>query len=245
MTSSALPDNWQELLAGYVLGDLDPDEIAQVEQLLADRPDLAEEVRSLQSTLDLLPLGLPSQAPSPNLRDRILAAAQPTPATPVQASRARGNRLSAWLGLGWAVTAVALGALALDNYRLRQEQQQLEAVVASFSQPATRFYALSGTKAQPQAVGRLVIDPNNQSASIVTNQLATLPSGQAYRLWAMADGKPVYCGQFTPTPASDRPISWQLPEAACNSTTAQMLITAESATAPPVPAGPLVLQSQS
>lgn len=245
MTSSALPDNWQELLAGYALGDLDPDETAEIERLLADRPDLVEEVRSLQAALDTLPLGLPTQTPSSGLRDRILTAAQPTPATPVRSSGSRRNLLSAWLGLGWAVTAVALGALAMDNYRLRQEQQQLEAVVASFSQPATRFYALVGTEAQPQAVGRLVIDPNRQSASIMTNQLTPLPSGQAYRLWAMADGTPVFCGQFAPTAESDLPFRWQLPEAACDSTTAQMLVTAESATAPPVPAGPLVLQSQS
>lgn len=245
MTSSALPDNWQELLAGYVLGDLDADETAQVERLLSARPDLVEEVRSLQSALDLLPLDLPPQQPSADLRNRILTAAQPAPTTPARSSAPRRNFLSAWLGLGWAVTAVALGALALDNYRLRQEQLELKAVVASFSQPTTRFYALVGTKEQPQAVGRLVIDPNQQSASIVTDELATLPTGQAYRLWAMAEGKPVYCGQFTPTPASSTPIRWQLPEAACDSTTAQMLVTAESASAPPVPAGPLVLQSQS
>lgn len=109
MTSSALPDNWQELLAGYALGDLDPDEAAEIERLLADRPDLVEEVRSLQAALDTLPLGLPTQTPPPGLRDRILTAAQPTPATPVRSSGSRRNLLSAWLGLGWAVTAVALG----------------------------------------------------------------------------------------------------------------------------------------
>ncbi|MBD2255974.1 anti-sigma factor [Pseudanabaena sp. FACHB-2040] len=245
MTPSLRPDNWQELLAGYVLGDLDPEELAQVQQLLADHPELGDEVRSLQATFDTLPYALEPQAPPPPLRSRIMAAAQSVPAAPpVIRSPNRRWRLVPWLGVGWAVTALALAALAVDNYRLRQAQEQLETVVASFSQPATRFYALAGTEAQPQASGRLVIDPALEAAAIVTD-LPVLPEGQAYRLWALADSEPVYCGQFNSQPSHEMFIRWSLPDPACSLATAQLLITAESATAPLVPAGPLVLQSGS
>jgi hypothetical protein len=46
-----LPDNWQELLAGYILGDLDPEEAERVRQLLSMNPDLAVEADRLQEVL--------------------------------------------------------------------------------------------------------------------------------------------------------------------------------------------------
>ncbi|MBD0337602.1 MAG: anti-sigma factor [Cyanobacteria bacterium Co-bin13] len=246
MTPPTLPDNWQELLAGYVLGDLDSEELAQVQLLLRDHPELEDEVRSLQATFDGLPYGLEQQTPPPPLRSRVMVAAQSAPAASptLRPSTARRWRLALWLGVGWAVTTVALAALAVDNYRLRQAQQQLETVVASFSQPTTRFYAMAGTEAQPQASGRLAIDPTLGAAAIVTD-LPMLPEGQAYRLWALADSEPVYCGQFNSQPGQKMPIRWSLPDPACSLATAQLLVTAESATAPPIPAGPLVLQSGS
>jgi hypothetical protein len=62
------------LAAGYVLGDLTPDESSQFEQSLADSPALLSEVNALQVSLGLLPVALqPAIAPT-SLKQRILAA---------------------------------------------------------------------------------------------------------------------------------------------------------------------------
>ncbi|KZL47797.1 hypothetical protein A2T98_21400 [Nodularia spumigena CENA596] len=60
-------DELQELLAGYVLGDLTSEEVAKVKQLLETSPELKVEVNGLQNSLALLPWALPETSPPKNL----------------------------------------------------------------------------------------------------------------------------------------------------------------------------------
>jgi len=252
MTSNSLPDNWRSLLAGYVINDLTEDESAQVQEWLARDPEVVAELAALEASWQAIPEGLPLQSPPPPLRDRVLTAIQSPPVSPAPASVSSSpvsRRPARWwgltgLGLGWAATGVALIVVMVENQRLKQALIQSEAVVASFSQPNNRLYTLSGTEAQPQASGRLVVDPETVTALIFTEDLPPLKADQEYRLWAIADQEPLFCGQFNPD-ADAFTEQWQLPTAACGDADVQMLITAESADAPPVPAGPLVLQGNS
>ncbi|WP_008312394.1 anti-sigma factor [Leptolyngbya sp. PCC 6406] len=256
MTQAPLPENWRDILAGYVLGDLETEEVTLVRQWRNLYPEVRLELEALEETWNAIPAALPAQIPPPDLRHRILstaAAATPPPQVPWSGTGPKGPLRSssssrpawAWYGLsaGWAVTAVALAVVAMDNNQLRQEKQQVEAVVARFSQPRNPVYTLAGADALPEATGRLVIDANTQSVLIATQDLPPLPSDEAYRLWALADADPVYCGQFNP---SDRAAmsEWKLLSPLCEGTSVQMLITRESVSAPPIPAGPLVLQGQ-
>lgn len=61
-------DPTDELLAGYVLGDLTPTEQATVEQYLAEHPRAIAQVEQLRSTLNLLSL-IGSAAPLPTTTD--------------------------------------------------------------------------------------------------------------------------------------------------------------------------------
>lgn len=253
MNSTTLPENWQLLLAGYVLNDLTPEETALVEQWLGQYPEVANELEALSTTWESLPAALTPVTPPPELRDRILAAAQapeltpeltpePAPEPVIRRQRWPWGRLV--LALGWVATAIALAASLQENQRLRLALLQNEAVVASFSQPANQLYTLGGTEVEPQANARLVVSSTDQTALIVTTDLPPLAADQVYRLWALADSDPVFCGQFNPDAAQDT-NQWALPDAACGESPVQMLITAENASAPPIPAGNLVMQSQS
>lgn len=264
MTTPSLPDNWRSILAGYVLNDLTTEEADQVEQWLAQYPSVAEELTALDASWHSLPEGLPPQSPPPPLRDRILATVQapdlaqalvpplatqsePAPVQPRRSTsplRSRRPWAIAGLGLGWAATAIALLSTSVENQRLRQALQRNEAVLASAGQPNTEIYTLSGSETQPQASGRLVVNPASATALILTEDLTPLTTDQVYRLWAVADQEPLFCGQFNPS-ANQATSQWTLPDAACGAEGVQMLITAEEASAPPVPAGTLVLLSQS
>ncbi|TVQ10188.1 MAG: anti-sigma factor [Leptolyngbya sp. DLM2.Bin27] len=260
--STSLPENWQQLLAGYVLDDVDEAEIALVEQWLDDPTvgdEVAAELEALQGTWDVLPLGLAPVEPPSRLRDRILTAVTEsttaqavTPASPPALTASSpppptrppipwGKLL---LGLGWVVTALALAVTWQENQRLRLALLQQEAVVASFSQSTNHLYTLDGTEAEPDATARLVISPADQTALIVTTDLPSLPTEQVYRLWALVDSDPVFCGQFDPATRQDT-HQWALPDAACTASPVQMLVTAENRVDPPIPAGDLVLRSQS
>ncbi len=74
-----LPQDWETLIAGYVLGNLTPYEVTKVKEYLANYPELITQVNKLQATLGLFSLSLPknsSSQPSENLRSRILQAAE-------------------------------------------------------------------------------------------------------------------------------------------------------------------------
>ncbi len=75
MEPDKLPSNWENLITGYVLGDLSSEEATLVKQYLETYPELASEVESLQATLALFPLSLPETKPSEGLRSKILQAA--------------------------------------------------------------------------------------------------------------------------------------------------------------------------
>jgi anti-sigma-K factor RskA len=79
MTEPTLPDFIQALLAGYVLGDLTPEEAEQLQQLLAENPALAIEINQLQEVLAVMPYGLPAASPSAQVRSQMLQAIQNEP----------------------------------------------------------------------------------------------------------------------------------------------------------------------
>ncbi|MEO1400124.1 MAG: hypothetical protein AAFV72_02605 [Cyanobacteria bacterium J06635_1] len=70
------PDDWQTLAAGYVLGDLNSGEMAQFQQLLLAHPELTQIVADLQTTLSMLPYGLPQQQPDGQVRSQLLVTAK-------------------------------------------------------------------------------------------------------------------------------------------------------------------------
>ncbi|MBD3880664.1 anti-sigma factor [Phormidium tenue FACHB-886] len=273
MTRSPLPDHWQELLAGYTLGDLSPEETETVQHLLVTHPELVAEAERLQEVLGLMAYALPGQEPSLLLKEKILGIAQTTPqlaeaapetaaSNPADTSNSSGSltelgrsrrfaqpgskrrsRTSFW-GLS-AIAAAALVALGVDNYRLRQDAQEARSIIAALQQRGTLTYALEGTAQANNASGSVMV-AEGQQVIMVVKDLPVLPSGQVYRLWAMPpSGKdPTFCGQFNASEAGSTNTQWLAPASACQSTTVQMLITIENALDPPVPKGSLVMKSR-
>ncbi|MEM9908257.1 MAG: hypothetical protein AAF921_24870 [Cyanobacteria bacterium P01_D01_bin.44] len=119
-------DDWQTLAAGYVLGDLSSDEMAQFQQLLMAHPELTQTVVDLQATLSMLPYGLPQQRPDGQVRSHLLATAQAQLEPPVlakkvvpQPRRAPRFRLA-------AMVAMLLGGFSLWlSYRVVTLQTRL------------------------------------------------------------------------------------------------------------------------
>ncbi|MEO0408350.1 MAG: hypothetical protein AAF289_13465, partial [Cyanobacteria bacterium P01_A01_bin.135] len=149
-----LSDDVRELLAGYVLGDLDSAEAEQVQQLLQQRPALQQEIQGLKAALAVVPCGLDLAEPAPDLRAQILQQAESlpvVPVTPVEATadnswgprythhpvqvspmRARpiASRLARWFRLERVAVAAASVVLVLGAstiLRLNRQVAQLEA----------------------------------------------------------------------------------------------------------------------
>ena len=204
---------------------------------------LAEEATATEAGAPTVSLTPPSQLPP--LEQATASTSLPLHGLP-QTAPARVvpfRRRGVWLQAAGAVAALAAIALLVDNYRLRQSVQADQAIVATLQQPDSVVYTLRGTDKAASAAGSLVVNSSHKTAVALVQNLPELPAGQVYRLWAIAKGatKPTYCGQFNNNRTGT--VRWTLPEAVCSASAPQMLITAELATAPPVPAGPLVMKS--
>ncbi|GAB4472010.1 MAG: anti-sigma factor [Elainellaceae cyanobacterium] len=140
-----ISDEAKELVAGYVLGELDAEEEIRLQHLLRENPALTEEVQALSAVYRLLPQALPKVEPPAELRSRILSAQakldseRPAPADVGDepdmlrerrnlhwAAVGRFRNSSERFGLPWrAIATAAAGfavlALGLDNLRLRQQ----------------------------------------------------------------------------------------------------------------------------
>jgi anti-sigma-K factor RskA len=240
MTDSFSSEHLEELIAGYVLGDLDSEEVRELERLLAQNPELVKEVAQLQEVMALLPYEIPEVQPSPQLRSKILAAAQGSE-NPIRVKR----RFSLpWIQIVAALVAVALG---IDSYRLRQELQYTQSqlarqteITAILQQPNSRIVALKGVD-KSTASGSIILAPNQDKFLIVLENLSQLPKNKIYRLWAVVDDKKIACGQFNASSTGTVLDSFPLPTNVCTSDKAKLVVTREPVPSPPQPVGSPVL----
>ncbi|MFM7601370.1 MAG: anti-sigma factor domain-containing protein [Pseudanabaena sp.] len=258
------PREWEELLAGYVLGDLEPEEVTEMHQLIAEHPEIITEIDHLQETLAMLPLGLSETYPASSLRDRIAAVAIPTnieslladpldltidSASPIKRSPHRRNIWKlATIGLS-SLGAIALIALGFDNYQMRQqiasnqvELQKHRQTIAMLQGADNRMISLKGMGAIPAASGSVMIAPTEKTAMISIQNLMPIPQDNSYRLWAIVDGKKVDCAQFRPDEQGKVFIKVPLASALKQSTT--LIITIEPNQDMPEPTGEMVMKGE-
>jgi anti-sigma-K factor RskA len=74
MPNTPLSAEIKELAAGYVLDELDPDELAAFEQMMLADVAVRQEVRELQIALSGLSVDVPQMEPPAHLRAKTMAA---------------------------------------------------------------------------------------------------------------------------------------------------------------------------
>jgi hypothetical protein len=233
-------DHLQELLVGYVLGQLSEHEQQQVEQLLQQQPQLQTQVDQLQAVMSAL-AHRARQTPSPQLRERVLAIANPelmpTSAavisqTPVPQTPRSPLRRSLWPRLGAVVAAFVMGWLAVDYFRLRGQLHQLELAFAEVEERETLKFELKGTAVARQATASVVLDFESGKALVGVQNLPPLKPGEIYRLWAMTRDKKILCGEFNSLPSGQVIGIFPLPLKEYTSSIKEMRISREANTNP-------------
>jgi Anti-sigma-K factor rskA len=211
-------ESWSELMAGYVLGDLNQAEIDRVEAYLLEHPERRAEIASLT---------LPLVQPSDLLRARILptAASDSMAIMPIIELPKKSRQWWKPIAAGLELSLIAY--FGWYNYRLSQElatvKQDLKTTQIASRQPATnedgsilsllqqpnnRLIPLKNVPGQTGA-GSLVLVPEKAVAVIILQQVKPLPSGQIYRTWAMMGDKKMNCADFLP--AKDGKVLVKIP----------------------------------
>ena len=251
---SSLSDAERELAAGYIFGDLTPEELRQFEALLRQNSALPGEVQALRVSLRLLPQGLAPVAPPLHLRDRILTAQNLSTNSP---------RRLAWplVITGIAILVTLLSSFA--NWRLgrdlRMAQEALPptvqpdreitqatkspAVETILQRPKSRLVTLRST-APNRPVGTLLFTPGHWQEIVVTlSNLPPLPPDRTYQMWlSLNNGQALPCGKFKPDAAGQVFVTLNPPQAPPKGVKATgVFVTREAGTTPSRPQGDKIL----
>lgn len=252
-TPQSQPGSWSELLAGYVLGDLNPAEIAIVDRYLAEHPEEEFEVAQLMLSLDLLPLTLPPDSPPIALKQQIIQIAETESAVNIMSidrAKIRSSRIKLWSTIIAGLGGLILGGLGWQNYHLNQElatlknelintklahnqqndltTQTYQSVVSLLEEPNNRFLPLKSMGKKPMGVGSLVMAPQKSAAILTLQQVPPIPQHQVYRVWAIMGDNEMACGDFLPD--INGKVLMQLPFGSWKETT-KVMITIEDKTA--------------
>lgn len=204
----------QDLAAAYALGALSSDEARRFEAYLAGSPEAQREVAEYREVAALLALAGPEPAPSPDLRERVLARGR-GPTTRAATGRPRPRR--PWLALAAGLVAVVglgFGFAQLRTVRdLQRELAQLgqrlertsdrlrarEATLNSILEPGVQLFQLTAS-GDPDPLIQLFWDRQRHRAVLHGFRLDSIPQGRAYQLWFIKDGAPVPSVTFRPEP---------------------------------------------
>ncbi len=206
--SDLISESHHELIVGYALKTLTPEEMRSAERLLAENPAWQQELLEYQAVMGLLAETSSVKAPE-GLRSRILtaidgpfqAASAPVKSTRVRSTKRRGSR---W---AWVAAAGVLLALGLDNYRLRQQAGQIQAKVDQLSaklreheeKPDYHAFQLKGKGDNAEAMGLVAVDLDESELQVSLSNLPPIEQDEAYHLWAFTKDNKVLCGRFSPT----------------------------------------------
>ena len=180
-----------ELLAGYVLGDLDERERDDLRDALAADPDLQRQLDDLRLTLELLPMALPgAPVPPARLRQGLLGKEQQR--HPARRWRPRP------IQLGLAAMAFGLVALGTQVVQLRGEMASLGSDRAARALQASRTLPLRGTEGHGGISGEVVVNSAQGHNLLLIRELPPVPPAHVYRLWANVGGTTKGCVHFVP-----------------------------------------------
>ena len=255
MTEPLFPERSEELMAGYVLGNLSSEEAEELRRVLKENPELATEVVSLQEVLEVIPYALPDIEPPPHLYSAILEAASaasvavPNPhvsEVPNSLAQEKGKHSPLlWSRVLGSIAALLALAFGLDNYRIRQEITTLEAqvvrqkdVIAMLQQPNTRLVSLKGMADASAASGSIVITPGEPKAVLILRNLPVLPKGQFYQLWSVNNNEKIAWEQFNTNERGTVFVKLSLP---VNAEVTPLVITVEASPLLKNPTGPMVM----
>ncbi|MCG9889884.1 MAG: anti-sigma factor [Thermosynechococcaceae cyanobacterium MS004] len=254
MIHSTLPDDIKELAAGYVLDELEPEELVIFEQMMLNNAAVRQEVRELQMLLGGLAVDVPQLTPPAHLRTKTLAAlgiAEEVPAVSAASAQVTQNtprKTINWSKVTAIVSLITAAAFAWENFNLRQDlsfaqQQTPESVASLLQRPNSKLVSLT-SPTTPDASGTLLFTPGKWQEVVVSAQnLPPLPADQVYRLWLNLNNQQViYCGEFQTNPEGNISRSIQPPQVPPPGTKATgLFVTAEQKAAAIAPTGVRVM----
>ncbi len=195
-------DKLDELMAGYVLGNLSSEEAEELQQLLTIQPQKIQDLEELKETLAMMSYSLPAVEPPPQLWDSIIESIE-RDRQPKSTQKFQKQFSLISYQIASSIAALLVITLGFNNYQLRQnfiaakaEVTYQKDVVAMLQNPETHLVSLKGMDMAAKASGRIIMTPGEPKSVLILQNLPVLSSGKYYQLWSIVNGKKVASGQF-------------------------------------------------
>ncbi|MBD3233326.1 MAG: hypothetical protein GF315_06335 [candidate division Zixibacteria bacterium] len=202
MTESMEHSRAFELLELYIFGNLDRDEYDAVQAHLdTGCEECLKRIRELSELSVLLARAVPQKDTPEHIKQGILEN------TRKEESRSSSNPHKKTARLNWYITGIAavliiglgigLVLMQMRNSELEDSLAEARDVTNLLESPGMQFVNLEGVDPNPQAFGKVVLDPDKGNAVVYMYRLPQNPEGMEYQLWVMREGKPTSAGVFS------------------------------------------------
>lgn len=249
----------RDLLPLHLLDLLDDRERAGVsEHLEAGCPRCAAELAASRQALDLLPLALPPEEPSPVARARLLAAARRRQAPGARPGARIWLRTAAAIGVAGLAAALVTGTAVGGRYRaalaelegelerqgeelasLREQIRQARESILLVSSPAVTVIDLAGQGPRAGSSARVFWDRGRERWRLFAANLTPAGAGKTYQLWLITPTVKLSAGTFDP--AADGEASGQVEVPPDAGPVLAAAVTDEPAGGSPQPTGTILL----
>lgn len=241
MTNPENSKHIEQLAAGYVVGNLAPEEAKNFQQLLAENPELVTNVDCLQEVLEQVICGLNEVEPPPHLRSAIFTTASSDLSQKPIVEKIVS--LFPWGKIAGSVAALLILYLGINNYNLRNNLKFAQEINILLQDSETRLLPLEGANLAKTASGSFMVNLDRQKGVIAIQNLPAPPVGKIYRLWAVVDGDKIPCGQLSNIQKGQVLEKVSMPADFYDAGISGFLVTLESSSDRRYPVGPVVIKS--
>jgi Anti-sigma-K factor rskA len=162
-----------DLVAGYILDDLSPEETDRLNQALTETPALRGEIAAFGEAFSLIPYDMPIVEPAASLKAKILSAASQSIASTTKATP-RSNVVplprpnwKQWIpAISTCVAAVSIAALGLNQVQLNRQSKEAIALQQQLETTNTKLERLERELKASQDVIAIISKPGTQSYAL-------------------------------------------------------------------------------
>ena len=214
------------ILEAYVLGDLSPMEMAEVERNLIQFPELKQELEKVEAAQEQLLIATAITPPEAVKQSLFAKIARQSKGKVVQMQPS--ETVTRWkLGVAASVSIAIIASVLAYNYwykwknasgelasikalnqrvaedynRVNQRLDALAGDIKVMDNPDFKRVVMRGTPNAPEALASVYWNANSQEVYLRIQNMKELAENNQYQLWAIIDGKPVDAGVFDPDEA--------------------------------------------
>ena len=254
---------FEEIGASMAAGTATPQEQEMLLAHLSTCADCTVICKAFSEVAAILPQALPPMQPPPSVRANLLEAiarekgiAPGVPLTFPRPELAFLKRFAWAWPLGWAFAGIFGIILAWTAQIMQQTTASHQAAVqalqltlaekeellALMEARQSLLVSLTGSSALPNALGRVIWNPETNTGLMIALNLPPAPTGKVYQLWAIQGGAPVDAGIFAPSRETELFKTKPLPNP--KEAISLFAITMEPAGGSPGPTSDIILKGE-